>query len=164
MARSLIFGNRLVRSNCTVTVQRATTAQAADGTTTEATWSNVATDVEVLASLEGGSRDGSYGTDNEREQGTISGASNYLDATNVRLKITDFPTMPYYTNSYWRVNAVNRHPIGLGGLQCMRIQLKISRLNLPADNVDPTPPADTPRLDFSVATNSQYAIYPVFAW
>lgn len=142
MAGSLIFGNRLVRSNCTVTVQKPTTAQAADGTTTEATWTDTATGIEVLASLEGGSRDGSYGTDNEREQGTISGVSNYLDATNIRLKITDFPTMTYYTNTYWRVQNVVRHPIGLGGLQCMRIQLKISRLNLPADNVDPDPPAD----------------------
>jgi hypothetical protein len=48
--------------------------------------------------------------------------------------------MPELSGTYWRINSANHHPIGLGGLQCARVKLDVSRLNMPADVGPPNPP------------------------
>jgi hypothetical protein len=138
MAGSLIFGPRLICSNCTVTVQ-SNIVEIDKGTTRES-WSDIASGIEVLFTFSNSYRDGSYGGDNERYTGTISGVSAYLDRPDVRLRIDNFPLMPEFVGSFWRVNSSTHHPAGLGGLQCSRYQLKVSRLLMPAVSVGPVNP------------------------
>lgn len=132
MANSAIFGEgRLIKSNATLSVYLYSITQVGGGTVYSLT-STVATGVEVLMTLFAGGRSPSeFGTDAQKDTGTITGVSAYLNTTNTVLKITAFPDMPEFVDTFWRVTSPQHHPAGLGGLQTQRVTVQVERLDFP---------------------------------
>jgi hypothetical protein len=132
MANSPIFGaGRLINSNATLSVYKYTISQVGGGTVYTLS-TTVATGVEVLITLFGGSRSpGEYMSDAQKDTGTVTGVSAFLNTTNTAFKITAFPDMPEFVDTFWRVVSPAHHPAGLGGLQSQRVTSQIERLDFP---------------------------------
>lgn len=130
MAGASIFGpGFLILSNATVTVEAYAITQAAGGTVQ--TYSTIASGIEVLVTLFAGDRDGSFGSDAQRDVATLTGVDTSLNRTDTRIKITDFPDMPEFVNTYWRVTSPQHHPQSPGGLLASRITCSIQRVDFP---------------------------------
>lgn len=132
MANSPIFGvGRLINSNCTLSVYKYTITQVGGGTVYTLS-TTVATGVEALFTLfSGGRNPGEFMSDAQKDAGTITGVSAFLNTTNTAFKITAFPDMTEFVDTFWRVVSPTHHPAGLGGLQSQRTTVSVERLDFP---------------------------------
>jgi len=132
MPGSPIFGvGRLIVSNATLDVYLYSISQVGGGTVYTLS-TRLAQDVEVLATLLGGNRSpAEYMTDAQKDTGTISGVSAFLNTTNTAFRIISYPTMTEFEGTYWRVINPQHHPAGLGGLQSQRVTVQVERLDFP---------------------------------
>ncbi len=127
-----IFGpGRIITTNATVDIEPYQTAIGDDGGTVYTYAPAIVTGVPVLFTLHSGSRDGSYGTDAQRDSGTISGVEPQLNRADIRLKVASYDENTEYVGTYWRVTAFQRHPNGRGGLLKYRITLQVEQLDMP---------------------------------
>lgn len=128
---SLFGPGRLLNANAAVTIERYTTSQDGAGGTAYA-WVTLESSVPVLFSLRGGLRDASFGTDAQRDSGTMSGVSTNLNRDDCRIKITAYADDSSYVNTYWRMANSVLQPKGIGGLLARRITITVNKVDFPA--------------------------------
>lgn len=121
-----------INANSACTVQAYVITQGTDGGTVETYSTVVATGVPTLITGLAGDRDGTFGTDAQRDRGKLTTADTSVNRTDVRLLVTTAPPdRPEMLGWYLRINSPQGHPSGQFGLAAARVTVDWSRLDMP---------------------------------
>lgn len=117
MALPLFGGPRLIRPNVVLETQTETTDRDAAGGSV-AVWTSRATGIRAMYTLVKGGRPGDFHAENERTGATFRAAAGTIGRADLRLKVTAVldASLAFLVGTYWRVEATQNEPAGLGGL------------------------------------------------